>query len=274
MRIIKTVLVVLVLSALPLRAADSPNSALDQVVNRIISTEQTEMNTLKPFTPLVETYIQNLRGDTNLGAVPAGDKYFLGRAVLSKGVDLDPLTDGSESRGGIKRKMFGDLGDMFSLSMQYMPRGFLQIIYLDTNGFDKEHYKFDYVRREFLGEVRTLVFDVTPLPKAGKGRFSGRIWVEDQDFHIVRFNGAYSGSSRTNYYFHFDSWRVNTGPNLWLPAFIYSEESDLNFALSKRLSFKAQTRLWGYNLGHSAQEQELSKILIESQTPVKDQSTP
>ena len=147
------------------------------------------------------------------------------------------------------------------------------MIYLDTNGFDKQHYKFDYVRREFLGEVRTLVFDVTPLAKSGKGRFSGRIWVEDQDFHIVRFNGAYSGSSRTNYYFHFDSWRVNTGPNLWLPAFIYSEESDLNFALSKRLSFKAQTRLWGYNLGHSAQEQELSKILIESQTPIKDQTT-
>src|ERR1700722_17652993 len=273
MRIIKTVLVVLALSALPLRAADTPNSALEQIVDRIVSTEQTEMNSLKPFTPLVETYIQNLRGDANLGSVPAGDKYFLGRAILAKGVDLDPLTDGSEAGGSTKHKMFGGLGTMLSLSMEYLPQGFLQMIYLDTNGFDKQHYKFDYVRREFLGEVRTLVFDVEPLPKAGKGRFSGRIWVEDQDFHIVRFNGAYSGSSRTNYYFHFDSWRVNTGPNLWLPAFIYSEESDLNFALSKRLSFKAQTRLWGYNLGHSAQEQELSKILIESQTPVKDQTT-
>jgi len=271
MRIIKTVLVVLALSALPLRAADTPNSALDQIVDRIITTEQAEMNSLKPFTPLVETYIQNLRGDNNLGAVPAGDKYFLGRAVLAKGVNLDPLTDGGESGG--KKRMFSGLGNMLSLSMEYLPQGFLQMIYLDTNGFDKQHYKFDYVRREFLGEVRTLVFDVTPLAKAGKGRFSGRIWVEDQDFHVVRFNGAYSGSSRTNYYFHFDSWRVNTGPNLWLPAFIYSEESDLNFALSKRLSFKAQTRLWGYNLGHSAQEQELSKILIESQTPIKDQTT-
>jgi Peptidase family M48 len=271
MRIIKTVLVVLALSALPLRAADTPNSALEQVVDRIITTEQAEMNSLRPFTPLVETYIQNLRGDNNLGAVPAGDKYFLGRAILTKGVELEPLTD-SEA-GGTKHKMFGGLGNMLSLSMEYLPQGFLQMIYVDTNGFDKQHYKFDYVRREFLGEVRTLVFDVTPLAKAGKGRFSGRIWVEDQDFHIVRFNGAYSGSSRTNYYFHFDSWRVNTGPNLWLPAFIYSEESDLNFALSKRLSFKAQTRLWGYNLGHSAQEQELSKILIESQTPVKDQTT-
>ena len=272
MRILKTVLVVLVLSALPLRAADQPNNALNQIVDRIISQEQAEMNSLKPFTPLVETYIQNLKGDKDLGSVPAGDKYFMGRAILAKGVELEPLTDGSEN-GGTKKKMFGGLGNMLSLSMEYLPRGFLQMIYLDTNGFDKEHYKFDYVRREFLGEVRTLVFDVTPLPKAGKGRFMGRIWVEDQDFHIVRFNGAYEGSSRTSYYFHFDSWRVNSGPNLWLPAFVYSEESDLNFALSKRLSFKAQTRLWGYNLGHSQQEQELSKILIESQTPVKDQST-
>src|SRR6266851_335322 len=264
MRIFETVLVVLALSALPLHAADTPNSALSQIVDRIISTEQTEMTSIKPFTALVETYIQNLRGDNSLGSVPAGDRYFLGRALLAKGVDLETLTDGGAA---------GGRGNMLSLSMEFMPQGFLQMIYLDTNGFDKQHYKFDYVRREFLGEVRTLVFDVEPLPKAGKGRFSGRIWVEDQDFHIVRFNGAYSGSSRTNYYFHFDSWRVNTGPNLWLPAFIYSEESDLNFALSKRLSFKAQTRLWGYNLGHSAQEQELSKILIESQTPIKDQTT-
>src|SRR5579862_5743030 len=273
MRILKTVLVVLAFSALPLSAAAQQADALGQVVDRIISQEQAEMNSLKPYTPLVETYIQNLRGDKDLGAVPAGDKYFMGRAILAKGIDLEPLTDSEGNGEGVKKKMLGGLGSMFSLSMEYLPRGFLQMIYIDDNGFDKQHYKFDYVRREFLGEVRTLVFDVTPLPKSGKGRFMGRIWVEDQDFHIVRFNGAYEGSSRTNYYFHFDSWRVNSGPNLWLPAFIYSEESDLNFALAKRLSFKAQTRLWGYNLGHSAQEQELSKILIESQTPVKDQTT-
>ncbi len=272
MRILKTVVVVLALSVLPLRAAAQQADALNQVVDRIISQEQAEMNSLKPYSPLVETYIQNLRGDKDLGTVPAGDKYFMGRAILSKGVELEPLTDENDKEG-VKKKMFGGLGSMFSLSMEYLPSGFLQMIYVDTNGFDKQHYKFDYVRREFLGEVRTLVFDVTPLAKAGKGRFMGRIWVEDQDFHIVRFNGAYGGSSKTNYYFHFDSWRVNSGPNLWLPSFIYSEESDLNFALAKRLSFKAQTRLWGYNLGHSAQEQELSKILIESQNPVKDQTT-
>ncbi len=164
MRILKTVLVVLAFSVLPLHAADQESSALSQVVDRIISQEQAEMNSLKPFTPLVETYIQNLRGDKDLGTVPAGDKYFLGRAILAKGVDLQPLTDGSDTEGG-KKKMLGGLGSMFSLSMEFLPRGFLQMIYIDTNGFDKEHYKFDYVRREFLGEVRTLVFDVTPTGK-------------------------------------------------------------------------------------------------------------
>lgn len=273
MRVLKMGLVVLAFSVLPVHAADQQSSsALDQIVGRVITQEQAEMNNLRHYTPLVETYIQNLRGDKDLGTVPNGDKYFLSRAVLDKGVDLEPLTGATENTG-VKKKLFGGMGNALSLSMQYEPRGFLQMIYIDTNGFDKQHYKFDYVRREFIGEVRCLVFDVTPLEKAGKGRFLGRIWVEDQDFHIVRFNGAYDGSSRSKYYFHFDSWRVNTGGGQWLPAFIYSEESDLNYGVAKQLSFRAQTRLWGYNLVGNKQEQELSKILIESQTPVKDQST-
>src|SRR2546430_2801253 len=52
-----------------------------------------------------------------------------------------------------------------------------------------------------------LVFDVDPVRKNDKGRFVGRIWVEDQDYHIVRFNGAYGGSSLISNYFNFDSWR-------------------------------------------------------------------
>jgi hypothetical protein len=49
---------------------------------------------------------------------------------------------------------------------------------------------------------------------------------------------------------------------------VYSEEKELHYAMTKKLDFRAQTRLWGYHIGHSAQEQELSKILVE--TPVQD----
>ena len=246
-------------------APDQPRT-MDQALDRIISNEQRMYGQMRNYSPLVETYIQNLRPDKDLGEVPGGDKYFLGRADFQKGVNLVPLTETS----GKSKKVVGSIGNFFSFAMQYLPDGFLQMIFIDTNGFDKQHYKFDYVRREFLGEVRCLVFDVTPAEKNNRGRFLGRIWVEDQDFHIVRFNGAYSGNGHSSWYFHFDSWRTNVQPGLWLPTFVYSEEKDLHYALSKKLDFKAQTRLWGYNVGNASKEQELSKILVES--PVNDDS--
>lgn len=249
----------------PARAADQPTT-MDQVIDRITASENALNIRMRKYQPLVETYIQNLKPDKALGTVPNGDKYFLGRADFSKGVELVSL---SEAQGGGK-KVFSSIGSFFSFSMEYLPDGFLQMIFIDTNGFDKQHYRFDYVRREFLGEVRCLVFDVTPLPKSGKGRFLGRIWVEDQDYNIVRFNGGYTGGGHTSFYFHFDSWRTNVQPGMWMPSFVYSEESDLHPALARSVRFKAQTRLWGYNLGHALQEQELSKILVE--TPVNDES--
>lgn len=247
----------------PAPAADQPRT-MDQVLDRIINNEEHLYSQIRSYQPLVETYIQNLRPDKDLGEVPAGDKYFLGRADFSKGVNLVPLNN-TDSKG---KRVIGSIGNFFSFAMQFLPDGFLQMIFIDTNGFDKQHYKFDYVRREFLGEVRCLVFDVTPTEKNSHGRFLGRIWVEDQDFHIVRFNGAYEGNGHSSWYFHFDSWRTNAQPGLWLPTFVYSEEKDLHYAISKKLDFKAQTRLWGYNLGSSSQEEELSKILVE--TPVND----
>jgi hypothetical protein len=247
--------------------ADQPRT-MEDVIDRVIVNENRANQLIKQYSPLVETYIQNLRPDKDLGYTPAGDKYFLGRAEFSKGVSLVSLTD-TNNKG---KKIFGTIGNFFSFALQFLPDGFLQMIFIDTNGFDKQHYKFDYVRREFLGEVRCLVFDVTPQDnnnnKNSKGRFLGRIWVEDQDYNVVRFNGAYGGSGHSSWYFHFDSWRTNVQPGQWMPSFIYSEERDLHYAVAKKLDFKAQTRLWGYNLGHASQAQELSKILVES--PVQD----
>jgi hypothetical protein len=267
MRKVTNFVFVLMLSGLGAIAAPKPADqarTMDDVIDRVITNENRASQQIRQYSPLVETYIQNLKPDKDLGYAPAGDKYFLGRADFTKGVSLVSLTD-TNSKG---KKIFGSIGNFFSFALQFVPDGFLQMIFIDTNGFDKQHYKFDYVRREFLGEVRCLVFDVTPQEKAGKGRFLGRIWVEDQDYNIVRFNGAYSGNGHSSWWFHFDSWRANVQPGVWVPSFVYSEEKDVHYNLSKKLDFKAQTRLWGYNLGHASQEQELSKILVE--TPVQD----
>ena len=272
MRSRKILYAVLTLTAMPIAVTAQQPMTESEVVDKIVRQEQAEVQLLRQYSPLVETYIQNIRPDKQLGAVPDGDKYFLGRAEMAKGVELEPL-DRVERDAGMKHKVFGGWASFFST--EFVPRGFLQMIYLDMNGFDRAHYRIDYVRREFLGEVRCLVFDINPLPKSGKGRFVGRIWVEDQDFHIVRFNGAYGGSSLTSNYFNFDSWRTNAGKNQWLPAFIYSEEGSVRDANTRHIgfrAFRAQTRLWGYNLGNVREEQELNKVLVEAPTPVNDQS--
>ena len=90
------------------------------------------------------------------------------------------------------------------------------MVYADRTDFDRDHYDFRYARREFLGDVRCLVFDVTPKKGSGKGRFLGRIWVEDQGYNIVRLNGTYAPAPRNSYFFHMDSWRLNLIPGYWV----------------------------------------------------------
>ena len=261
MRSLKCLLAALAFCTMPLAATAQQPTTENAVIDRILAQEHVEMHLLRQYSPLVETYIQYVRPDKQSGEVPGGDKYFLGRARLANGVDVEPLRRDVD----MKHKIFGGWGEFFS--MEFMPRGFLQMIYLDTTGFDRDHYKFQYVGREFLGEVRCLVFDLNPLPKAGKGRFVGRIWVEDQDYNIVRFNGAYGGASLTSNYFNFESWRINVGKNLWVPAFIYCEGPSVYDTKARDLgfkAFKAQTRLWGYDLGNIREEQELQKMLVET----------
>ena len=269
MRGIKTFPAILTLAAMPLAMAAQETPSVSQVVDKIVAQERAEIMAIRRYSPLVETYIQTVKPDKSLGAAPSGDRYFLGRAELAQGVDLEPLINGN---GDGKRKFLTAIGNIFST--EFLPGGFLQMIYLDEEGFDRQHYAFSYEGREFLGEVRCLVFDVEPLPKSGKGRFSGRIWVEDQDYNIVRFNGSYSGSGRSSFYFNFDSWRENAGKNEWLPAFIYSEEGNVEYGVGPRSGvrpFKAQTRLWGYNLNRTQAEQTLSTLVVEG-PKVKDQA--
>lgn len=266
---LKTLPVALTLSGMSLAATAQQLTSPKDVVAKIVTQEREEVRLLQQHAPLVETYIQYFRADNKAGAVPHGDKYFLGRAKLATGMELQPL----DRPIGVDAKFLGGLKEFFAT--EFVPRGFLQMIYVDAYGLDRSHYRFEYVRREFLGEVRCLVFDVDPLPKAGRGRFVGRIWVEDEDYHIVRFNGAYGGPSLVSSYFNFDSWRVNVGKNLWLPAFIYAEEGSVNDKRTRNIgykAFRAQTRLWGYNLGHGRQEQELSKVLVEAPTEIRDHS--
>src|SRR6267378_829087 len=235
-------------------------ATMDQVVDRFIEREHGLVKALENRTPVVETYLQDLVADPQLGAVPSGDHYFLGRMDMGESVDRRDYLKQQDK--GMRTRLMGGLQKLFKV--QYQPMGFSWMVYADRADFDREHYQFHYIHREFLGDVRCLVFDVTPKKNSGRGRFLGRLWVEDQDFNIVRLNGTYAPAPKNSYFFHMDSWRLNLIPGYWVPSFIYSEEGDFSAGAKNQLAFKAQTRIWGYDLKKDGQSDELTHIRVDS----------
>ncbi len=251
-----------------LPADSSAADNFDQVVNRAIEREHFFVAQMRRLHPLVETYLQNLKPDKNLNAAtPSNDVYFLGRLDMSNGTDDHAFV--SPTTAGLGKRMLRKLGDVYT--MKFLPLGFAQMVILDED-FQRKYYDFTFVRREFLGEVRCIVIDVAPKKNAGNGRFLGRMWVEDQDYNIVRFNGTYYPHPRASLYLHFDSWRLNMRPGVWLPAYVYSEESDLKYRFGQSLHYKAQTRLWGYNLKDLRRNSEFTEIQVDATQQVQDQS--
>ncbi len=242
-------------------AAQKEGSSIDRLVDRITTREHHEVETMRRYKPIIETYIQDVRSDKELGAVPVKDHYFIGVADLAKGEVLHSM----ESKGTPAKHLNPKELIAGSLAPSYVPAGFLEMAFVDPQGFNRHHYVFEYVHREFLGKVRCLVFDVTPAPNSGNGRFRGRIWVEDQQYTIIRFSGVFEPVIRQfGFYLHFDSWRENVGPGLWVPAYIYNGEEALSNTVLGHVSEKSQTRLWGYGRKNAVLPEEFSEMKVES----------
>ncbi|MDO8793728.1 MAG: M48 family metalloprotease [Vicinamibacterales bacterium] len=147
--------------------------------------------------------------------------------------------------------------------VQLKPDGFAAMTVPDWRWLNGQRYEFKFLRREFLGEVRCLVLDVQPRVDSRDG-FTGRIWVEDGDFNIVRFNGITRSPGRTlggkRYWFNVDSWRVSVFPGMWLPSYVYAELGSDDPREGPRI--KSQVRLWGYDLKSVRPMQELTTIQI------------
>lgn len=230
--------------------------AQNALIDKAVLREKEVVKTVKERAPLVETYIQNMKPDAALIQVPESDEHHLARVDFAKVINDDAYKENKGNFEAKKSKLsfFKDSlsalgGISSSLRLTFHESGFVQMILMDSNAFDRQHYTFTFIRNDFLGNIPTAVFDVQPISgKREYGRFFGRIWVETRDGNVVRFNGDFAGSIQTmKEFYHFDSWRTNVQPGLWLPNSFYVEESDPKSTTST-LKFKAINYVWGYVL--------------------------
>ena len=230
--------------------------AQNALIDKAIAREKNVIKVVKERAPLVETYIQNMKPDPVFLQVPESDQHFLARVDFNKVInDQEYGTnkgnfESKKGHFGFFKNSIGALGGISSsLRLTFHESGFVQMILMDSNNFDRQHYNFQFIRNDFLGTIPTAVFDVSPVGgKKAFGRFYGRIWVENKGGNVVRFNGDFAGSISTmKEFYHFDSWRTNVQPDLWLPTSFYVEESDPK-SNSSTLKFKAINYVWGYVL--------------------------
>jgi len=248
--------------------------AQNALVNKAIAREAVVLKTLRERSPIVETYIQNMRPDPVMGQTVDSDVHFLARVDFGKVIGQNGFTGGGldHKKGGFRHSLGYITGLSKDLHLSYNDAGFVRMIVIDSAGFDRQHYNFTYLRNDFLGTVPTVVFDVSPIKKI-PGRFFGRIWVERNGGNIVRYDGDLAGTEKDNIneYFHFNSVRTNVADGLWLPSESYIEETDPK-SPSHSLKFKAINQIWGYSLKVPVKDSDQADLEVEGATDESQQN--
>jgi Peptidase family M48 len=238
-------------SPTPDRATTAPASSaisFDRFVDATIQQEHRVINVLHYFKPVVETYIQEDEPGSDNRLSPKADDYFLSRLDLTGPLTVKEFS--SVEEGKERAKIPQDL-TAEDLALALFP---------DKDHFDRQNYTFEFVRWQDLGEVRCAVIDIKPRENSRNRGLLARIWVEDQDFNIVRFSGSYTSKMSAKRAFHFDSWRLNIMTMTWMPAYVYTEDSEGRDP-AKQIVRKSQTRIWGYDLEHAGDHREFAKPL-------------
>jgi len=235
---------------------------LADVLSRVTTTENTFLDELSKYKPLVETYVQYLSPGQDGVPVIANDAYYIGNVEFRRGVDYQGFNP--------DKTFSGDLLDFLkgSKKPRLTPRSFAQIAVIDQENFSTDHYDFENPHGEFLGAVRCIVLDVKPKAKEPAGRFIGRIWVEDRTFHVVRFTGTYT-SKHPERSFHFNTYREQVGPGQWMPSLAYIEES-AGPGRPATNGLKGLVRFWSFASTGPQKTETFTNIVIEAAQPPQD----
>src|SRR6185436_17123930 len=111
---------------------------------------------------------------------------------------------------------------------------------------DLPKYVVNYAGKEKIDELNTYMFDVKPKNFIkGERYLEGRIWVDDQDFQIVKVKGQSVPEVDQQKFPHFESYRENIDGRFWFPTYIYADDV-LDFKKGPSIRVKMTVRFTNY----------------------------
>lgn len=137
-------------------------------------------------------------------------------------------------------------------------------------------YNILYVGQQREDELHTYVFDIAPKTfEKGKRYFQGRIWVDNQDFQIVKTEGKTVPDIRSgrhgeneNLFPRFTTWREQIDGRYWFPTFTRANDT-LHFKtedvhITETIKYKNYKR-FGSNVRITYEGQEVQKAPEDQQ---------
>ncbi len=174
-------------------------------------------------------------------AAESENKIARNNYTFTQDVDLMTLGEGGSITGRYKRVsdiVYDDLGNRIERITHFPPSTLTMISITqqdlqDLAGVqpfaltteDLPKYDVKFMGKEKIDELQTYVFEVKPKQiKKGERYFEGRVWVDDQDYQIVKAAGQGVPEDKNNKYARFETYRENIDGRYWFPTYVYADD--------------------------------------------------
>lgn len=209
--------------------ADLPPAEVNRIVNAFTAKESQFRKALNEYSFKRDAILQSL----GMGGQVTGEYHRVSYFTFDDSgnrfekISFFPMP----SFGAVTQEDLNDLGGIqpFALEPAKIPQ-----------------YDFRYVGREKIDELNLYVFDVSPkvLPDARKTKerfFQGRVWVEDQDFQIVKTKGKGLPETKKNKFPTVETYREQIDGRYWFPTYSYADD-ELLYESGETLHVRMQVR--------------------------------
>ena len=147
----------------------------------------------------------------------------------------------------VSEMTYDDLGKRIEKILEYPPSslvvalGLMQVDFKNLLGVEPffltkttlPFYSVKFVERQKIDELQTLVFALQPadakmpaqLRDKGEHLFAGKVWIDEQDYEVVKFEGrAITVKDDRARFPKFECYRENVDSGVWLPGMVLAED--------------------------------------------------